>query len=138
MAIKEYVHTGECIWCKRKKPYVTFFTAPHIVPKSLGGTEIGFDICDDCNKYFGKCTSENKAISIDLAFKEVFNACINSLGDGAEKLMPYSSALFHYNRAEDKIKLNAHSHSLILLNNSNVLSTKYFYKNTIKLSLMKI
>lgn len=105
MAIKEYIHTGECIWCKRGKPYVTFFTAPHIVPKSLGGTEIGFDICDDCNKYFGKCTSENKTISIDLAFKEVFNACINSLGDRAEKLMPYSSALFHYNRAEDKIKL---------------------------------
>lgn len=105
MAKKEYIHTGECIWCKRRKPYVSFYTAPHIVPKSLGGNEIGIDVCDECNNYFGKCTSENKTISTDLAFKEVFNACLNSLGERAEKTCTYSSSLFFYNRAEDKIKL---------------------------------
>lgn len=105
MPKKEYIHAGECIWCKRKKPYVSFYTAPHIVPKSLGSNEIGIDVCDECNNYFGRCTSQNKTISSDLAFKEVFNACLNSLGERPEKNIPYSSALFFYNRAEDKIKL---------------------------------
>lgn len=105
MAKKEYVHTGECIWCKRKKPFVTFYNVPHIVPKALGSNDIGIDICDDCNNFFGKCTQQNKTISNDLAFKEVFNACLNSLGERPKVVKPYSSALFHYNRVEDKIRL---------------------------------
>jgi len=109
---KEYIHTGKCIWCKREKSLTSFYTAPHIVPKSLGGSEIGVDVCDDCNNFFGKCTQENKTISHDLAFKEVFNACLNSLGERPKTKQTYSSALFYYNRVEDKIKLRR-SFSLI-------------------------
>lgn len=105
MAKKEYIHTGECIWCKRKKPFVSFFKIPHIVPRALGSNDTGVDVCDDCNFYFGTCTQQNKTISHDLAFKEVFNACINSLGERPKVAEPYSSALFNYNRIEDKIRL---------------------------------
>ena len=105
MAKKEYIHTGECIWCKNTKPNVSFTRVPHIVPKALGSTEICFDVCNTCNSYFGDCTSQNKTISPDLAFKEVFNACLHSLGERPKIEVPYSSALFHYSRKEDKLKL---------------------------------
>lgn len=105
MAKKAYIHTGECIWCKRKKPFVTFYNVPHIVPKALGSNDIGIDICDECNDYFGRCTQQNKTISHDLAFKEVFNACLNSLGHRPKVAQSHSSALFHYNRSEDNISL---------------------------------
>ena len=53
---KEYIHTGKCIWCDKSKPEVTFKTEPHIIPESLGGKEIGTDVCDQCNSYFGTAT----------------------------------------------------------------------------------
>ena len=45
----KYIETGQCIWCGKKEPEVSFENKPHILPHSLGGDEIGFDICDDCN-----------------------------------------------------------------------------------------
>lgn len=69
---KEYTKTGKCIWCGKSYPDVTFLKQPHIVPRNMGGSCIGFDICDECNDYFGTPT---KAMpSTNLVFKEVFNA----------------------------------------------------------------
>lgn len=67
-----YTKTGCCIWCGRIFPDVSFTTIPHILPQSLGGEEIGVDICDDCNHYFG--TAQPGKPNIDLVFKEIFNA----------------------------------------------------------------
>lgn len=100
---KLFVHTGECIWCKRRSPDVTFFTAPHVVPQSLGATEIGVDVCDECNHFFG---SASKGIpNTNLIFKEVFHASQCSLGERPRNKVKYSSAYFHYDRTTDHIKL---------------------------------
>ncbi len=53
---RTFVNTGKCIWCGRSVPEVTFYSEPHILPHSLGGDEIGVDVSDDCNHYFGKAT----------------------------------------------------------------------------------
>ncbi len=29
------------------------YTEPHVLPRRLGGKEIGFDVCDECNHSFG-------------------------------------------------------------------------------------
>ena len=69
---RTFVNTGKCIWCGRSNPEVTFYSEPHILPHSLGGDELGVDVCDDCNHYFGKAM---KGIpSVNLAFKEIFGA----------------------------------------------------------------
>lgn len=47
---------------KRKNRKFHFENKPHVLPRSLGGNEIGFDICDDCNAYFGKATSGKPAL----------------------------------------------------------------------------
>lgn len=67
-----YKKIGVCIWCGKKEPQVTFNKAPHIIPKGLGGTEIGCDVCDDCNSYFG--TAHNGTPNTNLVFKEIFGA----------------------------------------------------------------
>ena len=68
----KYVKIGKCIWCGKEMPEVRFTAAPHIVPHNLGSDDIGFDVCNGCNHYFGKAS---KGIpSCDLAFKEIFNA----------------------------------------------------------------
>ena len=56
MATKTYINTGICIWCGKKFPEVSFQSKPHVLSKRLGGDEIGLDICDDCNHYFGTAT----------------------------------------------------------------------------------
>ena len=99
----EYIHTGECIWCKKKKPNASFFTAPHIVPQSLGATEIGVDVCDDCNHFFG--TASKGIPNTNLIFKEVFQASQCSLGERPKVKTKYSSAYFFYDRTTDRIKL---------------------------------
>lgn len=70
---KEYINTGKCIWCGKEKPVVSFHTAPHIVPKCLGGVEIGTDICDDCNHAFG--TVVQGSPSVDAMFHEQQELC---------------------------------------------------------------
>ena len=50
---KAYIKTGTCIFCGKSYPAVSFYTKPHVLPKSMGGDIIGVDICDKCNKYFG-------------------------------------------------------------------------------------
>ena len=67
--MQKYVNTGKCIWCGRAEPEVTFLTEPHVLPRRLGGKEIGFDVCDECNHYFG--TAQKGRPAIDVAFKEI-------------------------------------------------------------------
>lgn len=69
---KNYVRTGKCIWCGKELPDVTFDNEPHIVPESLGGSEIGIDVCDACNQAFG--TASKGVPNTNLVFKEIFNA----------------------------------------------------------------
>ncbi|MCH5213767.1 MAG: hypothetical protein J1E97_01140 [Muribaculaceae bacterium] len=69
---RKFVHTGKCIWCGKTAPEVSFNNKPHILPDSVGGNELGQDICDDCNSYFG--SQPNRYLpSPDLLFKEIFN-----------------------------------------------------------------
>lgn len=72
MATKTYTNTGICIWCGKKFPEVSFQSKPHVLSKRLGGDEIGLDICDDCNHYFGTATQGKP--SIDMVFKEIFDS----------------------------------------------------------------
>ena len=61
--MKQYKETAKCIWCGQMEPKVSFATAPHILPRRLGGTEIGFDVCDECNHYFGTAPFGHSCIS---------------------------------------------------------------------------
>jgi transcription elongation factor Elf1 len=71
---KEYTRYGKCIWCGKEKPEVSFCEKPHTISKKLGSNNIGVDICDSCNKYFGTRERSSKyPMSVELAFKEIFN-----------------------------------------------------------------
>lgn len=70
--MRKYKNTGKCIWCGESEPDVTFKNKPHILPDAVGGNELGKDICDTCNAYFGSSTHPNLP-SPDLIFKEIFN-----------------------------------------------------------------
>lgn len=101
-----YIKTGKCIWCGRQEPEVTFHTAPHIVPRSLGGKEIGFDVCDDCNHAFGSSPKAGMP-SIDLAFKEIFNAFKIFGGElNTNTHKKYPSVFFNYWHSKHIIKIN--------------------------------
>ena len=101
--MNDFTRTGKCIWCGKTLPDVSFKRKPHIVPKSLGGSEIGVDVCDDCNHFFG--TSANGSPSMDLAFKEVFNA-FNTFGKDltSETWKTYKSNYFSYYHGSGTIK----------------------------------
>lgn len=102
MAIKKYTNTSVCIWCGKKSPDVSFCNKPHILPQSLGGEEIGLDICDECNRYFGQATQGKP--SIDMVFKEIFNSyrffCDNLTENSYKN---FSSAFFSYRHKQGKI-----------------------------------
>lgn len=72
MGKKQFIKIGTCIWCQQKNPEVHFSHEPHIIPESLGGKEIGFDVCDKCNAYFG--TARKDEPNTNLIFKEIFGA----------------------------------------------------------------
>ena len=74
---RTYTNTGKCIWCGKTSPEVTFYTEPHIVPHSLGGSEIGVDVCDDCNHFFGKATLG--VPSIDLSLSPSCTLCMKAV-----------------------------------------------------------
>ena len=127
---KEYINTGKCIWCGREKPAVSFHTAPHIVPKCLGGVEIGTDICDDCNHAFG--TAVQGSPSVDAMFREVFEAYrfflqlrTNEIKDSRR----YRSCLFSYFRKTGTFKIN-NSYSLAAL-------TRQFKRSVFEVFLQK-
>lgn len=69
---RKYIKTGICIWCGKKEPEVTFKNKPHIVPDAVGGNQLSFDVCDECNRSFGSQPNCNIP-SPDQIFCEIFN-----------------------------------------------------------------
>ena len=70
---KEYIRKGRCIFCEKSAPEVTFFDKPHTTPQSLGSNRIGFDVCDDCNHFFGSPDSSMcPRIAVETSVKEIF------------------------------------------------------------------
>lgn len=106
MAQHQYIKTGICIWCQRQFPEVTFHNEPHIVPESLGGTEIGFDVCDECNKYFGSASRGEP--NTNLIFKEMFGAIrAFSCTPTPDTYKSLSSVYFEYRYKTNTIKIKS-------------------------------
>lgn len=103
----KYTKTGRCIWCGGEEPDVTFYTKPHILPDSLGGQELGFDVCDNCNHYFGTAPKGKFGVPcVDHAFKEVFGAYrMFHKNLTPESYKSFSSAYFTYRHSEKLIKV---------------------------------
>jgi len=109
MAKREYIETGQCIWCLKKEPEVSFFNKPHTISKKLGATNIGFDICDSCNHFFGKIDRNQKyPLSVELAFKEILNIMRlllkNDLNENTYK--SFKSTYFSYHHSKSTIVIN--------------------------------
>lgn len=109
----DFVNTGKCIWCGKSVPDVTFGTRPHIVPQKLGGNEIGMDVCDDCNHYFG--TAQKGVPSVDMAFKEIFNA-FKQFGRNTDENTHkrLRSAFFDYRHKDHRIKIKPQFNSRVV------------------------
>lgn len=106
-----YVKSGKCIWCGRELQEAVFKRKPHILPDSLGGQEIGFDICDDCNFYFGKAPKAGVP-GINHAFKEVFGAYRMFSKDlNSESYKKFSSQYFSYFHKDHLIKVRRNFNS---------------------------
>ncbi len=70
---KEYIKAGRCIFCGRGTEEATFYTKPHTTPHSLGSSRIGFDVCDECNHFFGSPDrSMRPYIAVETSVKEIF------------------------------------------------------------------
>lgn len=126
--LKSYVNTGKCIWCGRSRPEVSFFNEPHILPRSLGSNELGVDICDYCNHYFG--TAQKNVPSIDLAFKEIFGAFRtfgNNLNEHTYKNI--SSVFFEYRHSQHRIIIKKNFNSRAI--------TKQFKRSLYEVFLQK-
>lgn len=109
MAIGNYISTGKCIWCGRAIVNgATFHNIPHVFPHALGGEDTCTDVCDDCNHYFGT-TKVHGVPSIDLTFKEIFNAyrffCQN-LNENSYKKLRSTFFSYHHNTHSIKIRQN--------------------------------
>lgn len=71
---KTYINIGTCIFCGKSIPEVTFHTQPHTMPKAMGGRNIGVDVCDDCNHYFGTIDNTIRPpLSPEICVKEILN-----------------------------------------------------------------
>jgi hypothetical protein len=102
---KEYIESGKCIWCCKEKPDVSFFNKPHTISKQIGANNIGFDICDSCNHFFGTNSNSTKySMSIELAFKEIFNVTKHLLSYAAKdpnyKEEKMKSVYFGYHKSK--------------------------------------
>ena len=106
---KEYIKEGKCIWCLQSKPEVEFYTKPHTIPKKLNSHNIGFDICDSCNNFFGSDNKLDKVTySIDKVLKEFFNVhkflLTNKKDSNSWK--KFKSQFFNYYHSSKTLKLN--------------------------------
>jgi len=102
----ENIKYGICIWCRKEKPEVTFYNKPHTISKQIGAINIGFDICDSCNSYFG--TSNKYQMSIELAFKEIFNVTRFLIPDsekGDNGLKRMKSVYFEYYKSQRVLRI---------------------------------
>lgn len=108
MARKTYTNKGICIFCGRSSPEVTFYTQPHILPKTMGGNIVGFDICDECNHYFGSPDSliaNPPRFAVEVCVKEVMNISRHFfLKQFKKKNEKLSSTLFSYYESKKILK----------------------------------
>lgn len=107
---KEYVKEGKCIWCSKEKPEVSFYNEPHTISKQIGANNIGFDICDSCNQYFGTTDSNSKyQMSVELAFKEIFNVTRHLMPDAQENKIKnikiLKSVYFEYYKSQQVLRV---------------------------------
>jgi len=71
----------------------------------LGGSEIGYDVCDECNHAFGSAPKVGMP-SIDLAFKEIFDAFKTFGGKlSINTHNNYHSVFFNYWHSKHLIKI---------------------------------
>lgn len=90
-------------------PEVTFEDKPHTISKQLGATNIGFDICDSCNYYFGtKDKTQKYQMSIELAFKEVLSVMRLLLKPDLNEhtYKTFKSIYFSYHHSKKTIKIS--------------------------------
>lgn len=129
MTHKNYIRTGQCIWCAKKYPSTKFNTKPHIIPNSLGADEIGVDVCDECNHEFGTTHIINKPC-VDLCVKEIFQAykifCRN-VNENTYK--SFKSIFFSYRHEQQTIIINKKFNSRII--------TRQFKRGLYELFLQK-
>lgn len=123
-----HINTGKCIWCGRTTEEVRFTSDAHILPHSLGGTEIGTDVCDDCNLYFG--TATRGVPNVNLAFKEIFGA-FKTFGDNLNEntYKKFSSTFFQYRHSQHKIIIKSNFNSRAI--------TKQFKRSLYEVFLQK-
>ncbi len=108
----QYIDKGQCIFCLRKHPEVSFFEKPHTMPRSLGSDSIGFDVCNDCNHYFGESDKLSfPQLCIEVCVKEVFGIIKHLLNvsknDEYGKKNRMRSIFFEYRHSESKIKIKS-------------------------------
>lgn len=106
MKSNEYIRIGECVWCGKSEPDVTFCNQPHIIPHGLGGEEIGYDVCDDCNSYFG--AAHKGEPNTNLVFKEVFSAIRAFSKTPTENTYKdLNSVYFNFRYSKNEIKIKS-------------------------------
>lgn len=109
MATKEYIKAGQCIWCLKQKPSTSFYTKPHTIPRTLNAHNIGFDICDSCNNFFGSDNNQEKVTySIDKVLKEFFNVhkFLLTNSKDSDSWKKFKSQFFSYYFTSKKLKIN--------------------------------
>ena len=123
-----HINTGKCIWCGRTTEEARFTSDAHILPHSLGGSEIGTDVCDDCNHYFG--TATRGVPNVNLAFKEIFGA-FKTFGDNLNEntYKKFSSTFFQYRHSQHKIIIKSNFNSRAI--------TKQFKRSLYEVFLQK-
>jgi hypothetical protein len=107
---KEYIRVGKCIWCGKEKPDVTFIDKPHTISRQLGSTNIGVDICDQCNKFFGCRERTSKyPMSVEVAFKEIFNVSRSLMPDPSGQIQNsrLKSIYFEFYRSKNLLRIKS-------------------------------
>lgn len=110
MKVKKYIEKGQCIWCLKSEPEVSFYKKPHTISRQLGATQIGFDICDNCNYFFGTIDKMQKyPMSVEIAFKEIMNIMrlllSNKLNETTYK--SFKSIYFSYHHSVSTIRIKS-------------------------------
>ena len=106
------INTGKCIWCGRTKAEgATFLDEAHVLPRRLGGKEIGVDVCDGCNHYFG--TAPRGIPAVDVVFKEIFNA-FRIFGNNTDEntYKKLKSIFFEYRHKNHTIRIKPQFNSI--------------------------
>lgn len=110
----KYINKGRCIFCLRDEPQTTFKEKSHTISKSLGGVEIGFDICDECNHYFGHHDTllpKPPRMAVEVCTKEIFALirCLIEHGshDRREKARRLRSTFFNFRASENRFEVKS-------------------------------